>query len=202
MNYHPQLETLAGMCSRLLAQTVGDCNLIGPAYELPDRLRGVGNLITFKQRTALRCTELYKAVSTSKCSVLGQPSFLEFTEEVHRLKKIFPFQIVVVDFEPYFLKGGRKQALPDLKGWLEWKKTASPTENNEAAYHRKEFLRPDVTERVFQVNQAADNGATVFLVSTWAGSGRYRKEPQNPHRIFVVRVSHLAQLVVVCWRYM
>ena len=33
----------------------------------------------------------------------------------------------------------------------------------------------------------------------WAGSGRYRKDPQNPHRIFVVLVSLLAQLVVVCW---
>ena len=32
-----------------------------------------------------------------------------------------------------------------------------------------------------------------------AGSGRYRKDPQNPHRIFVVRVYLLAQLVVVCW---
>ena len=29
----------------------------------------------------------------------------------------------------------------------------------------------------------------------------YRKGPQNPHRIFVVRVSLLTQLVVVCWRY-
>ena len=36
-------------------------------------------------------------------------------------------------------------------------------------------------------------------VPSWAGSGRYRKEPQNPHRIFVVRVSLLGQLVVVCW---
>ena len=40
----------------------------------------------------------------------------------------------------------------------------------------------------------------MMSVCSWAGSGRYgTKEPQNPHRIFVVRVSLLAQLVVVCW---
>ena len=43
---------------------------------------------------------------------------------------------------------------------------------------------PDVAERV---------------VEFWAGSGRYRKEPPNPHRIFVVRVSLLVLLIVVCW---
>ena len=37
------------------------------------------------------------------------------------------------------------------------------------------------------------------VVDCWAGSGRYRKEPQNPHRIFVVRVSLLARCcVLVC----
>ena len=53
-------------------------------------------------------------------------------------------------------------------------------------------------------SQAATTGykrgfTTDMSVETWAGSGRYRNGPQNPHRIFIVRVSLLAQLVVVCW---
>ena len=46
----------------------------------------------------------------------------------------------------------------------------------------------------------ASPGASVSVqVAVWAGSGRYRKGPQNPHRIFVLPVSLLFQLVVVCW---
>ena len=39
------------------------------------------------------------------------------------------------------------------------------------------------------------------MVMAWAGSGRYRKDPQNnPHRIFILKVFLLALfLVVVCW---
>ena len=37
------------------------------------------------------------------------------------------------------------------------------------------------------------------LARNWAGSGRYRKGPQNPHRIFVVLVFLFGSLVVGCW---
>ena len=34
---------------------------------------------------------------------------------------------------------------------------------------------------------------------SWAGSGRYRKGPQNPHRFVVVLVFLFGLFVVVCW---
>ena len=35
-------------------------------------------------------------------------------------------------------------------------------------------------------------------VAIWAGRGRYRKEPQNPHRIFILTVFLFGLLVFVC----
>ena len=61
--------------------------------------------------------------------------------------------------------------------------------------HIKEFMLNMSARSVHRVEIPCETTVTIVGdVDYWAGNGRYRKESQNPHRIFVVlRVSLLAQ---------
>ena len=64
--------------------------------------------------------------------------------------------------------------------------------------HLLQICRREIGNDYLTTDYVEDVGPGVLI---WAGSGRYRKDPQNPHRIFILTVFLRALLVevVVCW---